>query len=263
MGPLSTDELAAAERVWLLKAQSQHFRDEIAALLQGKAIPSASCLHSLRPFIDTSGVLRVGGRLCNSDAAFTQRHPIIIHGQHSLSKLIIRWEHVRLLHASPTLVGSSLGRRYHIIGQRKAVRTITRACITCRRTSIKPCPQLMGQLPVERIMPGIVFENVGSDYAGPMCLKLGRVRKSTTVKAYVCIFVAMSVKAVHLELVSDLTSTAFIACLRRFIARRGKPSSMWSDHGTNFTGASRELREMVELLEQQKTKGEVSEFCTS
>ncbi len=54
-------------------------------------------------------------------------------------------------------------------------------------------------------------------------LKYGYVRKPTIVKAYVCVFVSLSVKAVHLELVSDLTSVAFIAALRRFISRRGKP----------------------------------------
>ncbi len=140
----------------------------------------------------------------------------------------------RVLHAGPTLVNASLGRRFHIIGQRNVVRSITRACVVCRRTSAKPQPQLLGQLPPERITPGIVFEYAGIDYAGPVHLKLGRVRKPTFVKAYICLFVAMSVKAVHLEVVSDLTSAAFIACLRRFIARLGKPYCIWSDHGSNL-----------------------------
>ena len=180
-----------------------------------------------------------------------------------MTKLVIRSEHIRLLHAGPTHVASSLGRRFHIIGQRRAIRTLTRACVTCRRTSVKPQSQLMGQLPIERVTPGMVFERVGIDYAGPVYLKLGHVRKPTIVKAYICVFVALSVKAVHLELVSDLTSAAFIGCLRRFIARRGKPISIWSDHGSNFIGASRELAELVTFLEQQKTKGHISEFCSS
>lgn len=121
----------------------------------------------------------------------------------------------------------------------------------------------MGQMPLERVTPGVVFQKTGIDYAGPVYLKLGHVRKPTTVKAYISVFVAFSVKAVHLELVSDLTSAAFIACLRRFIARRGKPSSIWSDHGSNFVGASRELLELTDFFQQQKTKGDISEFCTS
>ncbi len=179
----------------------------------------------------------------NSPFTFSQHHPIILHGRHNLTRLIVRAEHIRLLHAGPTLVSASISQRYHVIGQCRAVRTITRACVTCRGNSTRPQPPLMGQLPLERITPVIVFQNVGIDYAGPVLLKLGRVRKPTVVKAYICVFVAMSIKAVHLEVVSDLTSAAFVACLRCFIACRGKLSVMWSDHGSNFVGASRELTE--------------------
>ena len=76
-------------------------------------------------------------------------------------------------------------------------------------------------------------------------------------------FVSLSVKAVHLELVSNLTTEAFIACLRHFIARHDKPSLIWSDHGTNFVGAERGIREFVEFLENQKTQGIISTFCSS
>ena len=51
-------------------------------------------------------------------------------------------------------------------------------------------------------------------------------------------------KAIHIELVSDLTTEAFLSTLHRFIARRGLPSLVWSNHGTNFIGARRELKEL-------------------
>ena len=66
------------------------------------------------------------------------------------------------------------------------------------------------------------------------------------VKAYICVFVSLTVKAVHLELVSDLTTDAFIACLRRFVSRRGIPSMIWSDHGINFVGAAREIKDLYQ-----------------
>lgn len=118
-------------------------------------------------------------------------------------------------------------------------------------------------MPLERVTPASVFEKVGVDYAGPFLIKYGHVRKPTIVKAYICLFVCLSVKAVHLELVSDLTTEAFIAALRRFISRRGFPSLMWSDHGTNFVGASRELRELCNFLCSQQAQGTISEFCSS
>ena len=89
---------------------------------------------------------------------------------------------------------------------------------------------MLRQLPVERITPGLVFDKVGVDYAGPVFIKYGYVHKPTIVNAYICVFVSLSIKAVRVEL--DLTSGAFTACLKRFISRRGLPSLMWSDNST-------------------------------
>ena len=122
---------------------------------------------------------------------------------------------------------------------------------------------MMGQLPRERITADSVFDRVGIDYAGPVYVKHGYVRKPIVVKAYVCVFVALSVKAVHIELVSDLTTEAFIACLRCFISRRGKPVLIWSDHGTNFVGAARQLKDLYDFLSHPNSLDLISNFCTN
>ena len=127
---------------------------------------------------------------------------------------IIHTEHLCLLHAGPTLLSASLSQRYHIVGGHSRIRSITRECVVCRRKAVKPQPQLLGQLPIKRVTPGPVFDKVGVDYAGPVLIKYGHVRKPTVVKAYIFVFVSLTIKAVHLELVSDLTVDAFIACLQ-------------------------------------------------
>ena len=185
---------------------------------------------------------------------------IIIHESHQLARLI---EHYRLLHGGLTAVTSVLSRPFDIIGGRKVVRNIIRQCVNCRRVTATPLTQRMGNLPVEWITPDHPFAHVGLDYAGPFHVKYGYVRKPTLVKVYVCVFVLLSVKAVHLDLVIDLTTEAFIACLRRFIARRGKPNLIRSDNGTNFIGTNPVLKELFEFLNAQKTKREVAEFCSS
>ena len=180
----------------------------------------------LHPILDDHGLLRVGGRGNQSKLEYSLCHPIILHGNHPVTKLLISTEHLRLLHAGPTLIAASLSRRFHIVGSRRVLRSLTRGCVPCRRTSVKPKLQMLGQLPVERLTPGLVFEHVGVDYAGPVMIKRGSVRKPTLVKAYISVFVSLTVRAVHLELVSDLTTEAFVAALRRFIARCGKPSAV-------------------------------------
>ena len=260
---LTVSELAAAEIYLVRFSQEAHFSEEIALLESGKDLPRGSSLLSLHPFLDPHGVLCIGGREQNSQLSYAQMHPMILHGKHLLAKLIIRSEHQRLLHAGPMLVSSTVARRFHILGMRKTVRSVTRQCVTCCRQGVRPIPQKMGQLPNERVAPGAVFEKVGVDYVGPLQAKYGMVRKPVVIKAYICIFVSLSVKAVHLEAVSDLTSAAFIADLRRFIARRGYLTLIWSDNGTNFVGANSELKELHTFLSQQKTVTAVSEFCTS
>ena len=205
----------------------------------------------------------MGGREQHSGRSYSSKHPVILQGKHVITKLLIRCEHIRLLHCGPTLLSSSLNSRVHIIAERRVIRSITRSCVTCRRIAARPQNQMFGQLPCERVTPDIVFNKVGLDYAGPLLLKLGRTRKPVIVKAYVCVFVSLSVKAVHLELVSDLTTEAFIACLRRFISRRGKPVVLWSDNGKNFVGARNEIDGLTEFLNSMKTQKSVSEFCST
>lgn len=122
-----------------------------------------------------------------SKLTYCMMHPVILSSKHPLTKLMIQTEHVRLLHAGPTLLMSSLNCRYHIVGGKKVVHSIARACVTCRHETQKPKPQMMGQLPIERVIPDIVFENVGVDYVGPIYTKYGHVRKPTVVKTFACL----------------------------------------------------------------------------
>ena len=260
---LSADEMSGAEGYWLTLSQWDHFENEFNSLKSDRTINRASILVSFSPFVDKTGLLRVGGRQNLSRKPYDLIHPIIIHGKHPLTKMIIKSEHIRLSHAGTTLVQSSLSRRYHIVGGRKVIRCVIRQCVICRKYAAKTANQIMGNLPLERITPDRPFANVGVDFAGPFYVKYVYVRKHTVVKAYACVFVSLSVKAAHLELVSDLTSSAFIACLRRFVARRGKPSLIMSDNGTNFVGANRELKEFCQFLEDQKTHQAISEFCSN
>ena len=96
-----------------------------------------------------------------------------------------------------------------------------------------------------------------------MYLKQGSMRTPVIVKAYMCVFVSLLTKAVHVEAVSDLTPEAFLACLRRFISRRGKPTLLWSDHDTNFVGAKRIVQELYQFLKESQTNQAVSDFCSS
>lgn len=115
---------------------------------------------------------------------------MILNGSHPVTRLIIEAEHLRLIHARPTLLMSSLSRLFHIIGFRKAVRAVTRQCITCKRHCVKLADQLLRQLPIQRVTPASVFTKVGVDYVDPFQVKYGLSQKPIVLKA--CLLVGVS-----------------------------------------------------------------------
>lgn len=118
----------------------------------------------------------------------------------------------------------------------------------------------MGSLPASRIMVSRPFSRCGVDYAGPLILREGKRRNARNHKAYVAIFVCFATKAVHIELVSDLTSDAFIGAFKRFISRRGKPAHMFSDNGTTFVDALKQLKDLYEFYKSQETQSSINKF---
>ncbi|KMQ91466.1 transposon polyprotein [Lasius niger] len=116
--------------------------------------------------------------------------------------------------------------------------------ILAKRGHLSLLLQQMGQLPVDRVQAARPFRSAGVDYAGPINLKASKGRGIKSFKGYICLFVCMASRAVHLEAVSDLTTGSFLAAFRRLVARRGHCARLSSDNGTNFRGADRELREM-------------------
>ena len=123
------------------------------------------------------------------------------------------------------------------------IRRILNKCFLCRKNRAKPLSQLMADLPKARqqsFKPP--FTCTGIDYFGPMYTKV----KRSHVKRWGCIFTCMSSRAIHLELVEGLDASSFINCLRRFLARRPYPNHIWSDNGSNFCAASKELQEALQ-----------------
>ncbi|CAG7734860.1 unnamed protein product, partial [Allacma fusca] len=247
-GPLVAAELDDALLTIIKSVQQISFPSEISHLQLNQPISNKSPLLRLHPVL-LNGILRVGGRLQNSDLTQDQVHPVILPRSHHLTHLIIIDAHIRNLHSGPQALVAYLHRRFWILNCRDVVRMIIRKCVLCFRYRAQAASQLMGNLPRSRVLPAPPFNVCGIDYAGPFILR--RViggRSSQTTKAYVAVFVCFVTHAVHLEPVSDLTTDSFLASLRRFVSRRGYPAHIHTDCGTNFVGASRELLKFKELV---------------
>jgi len=132
--------------------------------------------------------------------------------------------------------------QYWIPRMKQVICPVLHRCLPCFKLKAAASQQLTGQLPLARVTVARPFVNVGIDYVGPFEIKSGNTRSKTTTKCYVALFICMATKAIHLELVSSLTSEAFISALKHFIARRGLIDHLYSDNGSNSVGADRELK---------------------
>lgn len=214
---------------------------------------------SLGPFLQ-NGALRVGGRIQKSNLPYESKHQYILP-RHPLTDLIIRAYHEENLHIGPSGLLSSLRQRFWLLGSRSAVRKITRSCVQCFRVKPKAVSQYMGNLPASRVTPAAPFEITGVDYAGPFLVRQGN-RKPIIVKAYIAVFVCLVTKSIHLELVSDMTSSAFMAALQRFVGRRGLIRELHSDNGSNFRGAKNELHNLFVMFQDKTAMNNIESHDT-
>lgn len=201
--------------------QSLEFQDEINKLNGGEFVDKKSKTRNLKPFIDKSGILRVGGRLENAYIDDEMKHPAIIPPSSKLTELLIDHAHKSTFHGGARVTSAYLRQKYWIVGGNRATKKQLRLCVKCRRTDPDKQQQLMGDLPASRSNRSRPFYHTGVDFTGSVLIKINKGRGVKTTKGYVAVFVCMVTKAVHLELVSDLTSSSFLAALRRMAARRG------------------------------------------
>lgn len=254
IGPLTISEIQRAETRLVKLVQQEEFRSEVKDLASKGIVSPQSKIKNLYPFLDSEGILRVGGRLTHSNLSFNRKHQIILPNNHRLTTLILEMTHKRQLHVGPQNLLSIVRQKYWPLNGRNLCRKLVHNCIICFKAKPVTCSQIMGQLPTERISQSFPFYNVGLDFCGHFWIKYPNQRKGVLNKVYVCVFVCMVTKACHLEIVCDLTTDAFIATLKRFFGRRGKPRSIFCDNASNFVGTHLELERLRKIMSNYDNK---------
>ena len=249
-GELSVDEMGWALNVCIKQAQTSCFGVEIKRLSSNESIQSSSDLRQLNPFLDSNGILRVGGRLEFSPFSYDVKHPIILPRTHQLTLLLVRNIHESTLHAKSERLLSEVRKKYWIPRCRQLLRSVVCKCVPCRMRNAAAITPMMASLPASRLTPYVrPFTFTGVDFFGPLMVSMG-ARGRRFEKRWVCLFTCLTIRAVHLEVAEGLSSDEFLLCFSRFCSIRGKPTEVWSDNGTNFVSAEKELREELMRLYQ-------------
>ena len=197
--------------------------------------------------VEQGGIFRCSDRLVNSDLEFDARRPIILPRKNHLTKLIIRDCHERVHDNGVTATLAELRSRYWVPKGRQEVKGVLSECVTCMKLKGKlySSPPTAA-LPEFRVTEAPPFSKVGVDFAGPLYVKS---KSREMEKVYIALFSCCMTRAVHLELVEDLSAAAFRRCLRRFTAKNGVPALIVSDNAKTFQATEKALNELFNHLE--------------
>ncbi|XP_014675877.1 PREDICTED: uncharacterized protein LOC106815867 [Priapulus caudatus] len=213
----------------------------------------------LHPFLDEEDqVYRVGGRVHKAPLSYDIRHPYLLPKKSHISLLIARERHRHALHGGHLRTAVEIRTTYWILGDVNLSRQVVRSCKVCRRFRGRPLDQQMADLPAFRVMPfSPPFHTTVVDYLGPVNVKLNR---NTVTKGYCAVFTCAVLRAVHLTCVQDLTTSAFLQALERFVSTRGAPALIVSDNATCFRGADNEVRDLQLRLDRPQLQAETQRF---
>lgn len=217
---------------------------------------SPNQLKNLPSKLDAEGLLRLDGRIARaSGVPESMKQPVILNGKHHISRLLVKHYHVWAGHGGRELVVNEIRQRYWITRLRPTVRAVAASCQICRNRKAAPFIPPFADLPEDRLLHhNRPFSVTGLDYFGPVEVTIGRRRE----KRWIALFTCFSSRAVHLEIVSSLSADSAIMALRRFMARRGCPIKVYSDNGTAFIGANRQIKR-----EWQSQQSHVQDFAVT
>ena len=192
-------------------------------------------------FLDTDYIIRCGGRIHNAKIDSETKFPCLLPKKHPLTALVVHHTHKIHLHTGVNATVTSLRQKFWIPSARQIVRSLLRKCVTCRRVSGKSYSRPEPPLPSVRTKQSRPFEVTGVDFTGALHIKT----MDGSSKVYVCLFTCGVSRAVHLEIVTDLSVETFLQALRRFAACRSLPRIMLSDNASSYEAAVDELGHLI------------------
>ena len=227
--PQSPDQLTLAKRLVLRAVQDESFPE-----------PKVKGLNDLAPFTDKDSLIRVGGRLKQSNLFTRMKHPLLLPGKHPVTDLIIKHYHNAVSHQGRVITSSKIREEgFFVLHGTSSVKNFIRKCLLCKKLRGTSDNQLMADLPFDRIQETPPFTYCGLDVFGPFYVSesMSTRKTSRTSKVWALVFICLTSKAVHIEMLSHMDTTSFKWALRRFFSIRGNCKRLRSDRGSNFIGA--------------------------
>ena len=260
-GNISIQELKETRSLLWKISQENQFQKEKRDLKTCQSVNKDSKLSEMNVFLDENELLRSKTRLILSEElTYDEKNPVILPSGCPIIEKFILNLHVNLGHASANYLLSVMREHFKILKSKREIKRIINTCLTKRCTKAQPLGQQMGPLPTQRMDQLECFAHCSTDLFGPMYVKhtckWEKCVHPKETKVWGCIFTCLQSRAIHLEIVDNLSAEEFILALRRFISRVGIPKTLFSDNGTNFVAASKELIRMFKAINWNQVKEE-------
>ncbi|CAI5694724.1 unnamed protein product [Oreochromis niloticus] len=252
----TVQEREDAQRIIIRDLQRRVYPDEIQLLSNGLQLSRQSKLFRLDAFLDKDGILKVGGRLKNASLPASQKHPMIIPKDHHIARMIIAHHHEQVKHQGRGITINEIrSNGYWIPGMNRAVASYVHQCVKCRKLRGSVEEQRMADLPSDRVDPSPPFTYCGMDCFGPFFTKQGR----KVNKRYGLLFTCLCCRAIHIEMVNDMSADAFINGLRCFVSIRGAVRQIRCDQGSNFVRAKNEMYNALKQMDVNRLSAFLAE----
>jgi len=249
-GPLTSDELYNAKMLWIKDCQAEAFWKELVNLNSQSPSKRLPLVRQLRLFLDKDGLIRCGGRIHNAPLDQLAKFPYLLAPKHPFTSLIVYDIHEKLFHAGVDSTLTAIRQQFWILTARQYIRTLLRRCTTCKRHIGKPYPAPdPAPLPMVRTSDVPPFTVTGIDFTGALYVQ----QNTREQKVYICLFTCATTRAIHLEVVTDLSTHTFLLAFRRFTSRRSLPQTVISDNGSTYLAAAEELSSLFASEELKET----------
>ncbi|XP_053403036.1 uncharacterized protein LOC123546131 [Mercenaria mercenaria] len=241
-GPLESHEINTAARQLIKHVQDIHFHDVKQYLSQKEkrctTIPNL--VRQLDLFLDEDNLIRCGGRISNAPLLDSTKFPYLLPSRNNFTDLIVMDAHITQLHSGTESTVTFIRQKFWIPSIRQHVRKIIRSCVTCRKVTSSPyrVPD-PPPLPSDRVKHAPPFTVTGIDFTGALTVKAS---DGNLQKAYICLFTCANTRAIHLEIVPNMTVDSFILALRRFFSRRPIPKIIMSDNALTYISTAKLLK---------------------
>ena len=237
-------ELDEAERHLQYLVQGDSFEAERKDLLANTFVECSSRIAPHSPFISPNGLIRSSGRIKRLiEVGFNVKYPIILDARLPFVKLFLVHTHVKHYHQGVEYLRSVVQEHYTVLKLRSSLRSIKAHCLRFREFKAVTIQPIRSDLPKERpAYQSAPFRNSGVEYFRPFYVTVRR----TTEKRWGFLFTCLTNRAVHVEIVTSMDTIFCVMGVERFVSRMGTPAMIWSDNGTNFIGAEKEVQEKIE-----------------